>query len=115
VADARGPGAQVVTGGKRHARGELLLRAHGAGGRDARMMACAREETFGPVAPLFRFDTEDEVVRHGQRHRVRSGRATSTARDIGRSASASAEALEYGMVGVNTGLSCPPPRRLSAG
>ena len=66
-------------------------------------MAVAREETFGPVAPLFRFKTEAEAVRHGQRHRVRPRRPISTPATSA-APSASAEALEYGIVGINEGL-----------
>ena len=65
-------------------------------------MLVAREETFGPVAPLFRFETEAEAVQHGQRHRVRPGRYLYT-RDLAR-AWRCAEALEYGIVGLNTGI-----------
>jgi hypothetical protein len=64
--------------------------------------AVAKEETFGPLAPLFRFKDEAEVIAHGQRHRVRSGLVL-LCQDLGRVFRV-AEALEYGMVGVNTGL-----------
>ena len=65
-------------------------------------MLCAREETFGPVAPVFRFRTEDEVV--AAANATEFGLASYFySRDIGRIFRVS-EALEYGMVGVNTGL-----------
>src|SRR3546814_1993783 len=65
-------------------------------------MAVAREETFGPLAPLFRFETEDEVV--AMANDTEFGLASYFyARDLGRVWRV-AERLEYGMVGVNTGL-----------
>ena len=101
VADAVSKGAEVVVGGERHAAGPrcyapTLL----TGANDS--MEIAREEVFGPVAPVFRFETEKEVVRlandtpyglaayfYGRDH-ARIWRV--------------AEALEYGMVGINTGM-----------
>ena len=65
-------------------------------------MAVAKEETFGPLAPLFKFDTEEEVL--GYANDTEFGLASYFySRDIGRIFRVS-EALEYGMVGVNTGL-----------
>ena len=65
-------------------------------------MKAAREETFGPLAPLFKFETEDEVI--GYANDTEFGLASYFySRDIGRIFRVS-EALEYGMVGVNTGL-----------
>jgi succinate-semialdehyde dehydrogenase/glutarate-semialdehyde dehydrogenase len=65
-------------------------------------MLVAREETFGPLAPLFRFETEDEVV--AMANDTEFGLASYFyARDLGRVWRVS-ERLEYGMVGVNTGL-----------
>ena len=65
-------------------------------------MKVAREETFGPVAPLFRFDTVEDVI--GQANDTEFGLAAYFyARDISKIWKA-AEALEYGMVGINTGL-----------
>ena len=65
-------------------------------------MLCAREETFGPVAPVFRFKTEDEAV--AMANATEFGLASYFySRDIGRIFRV-AEALEYGMVGINTGL-----------
>ena len=65
-------------------------------------MAVAREETFGPLAPLFRFEDEAEVIR--QANDTEFGLAAYFyARDLGRVFRV-AEALEYGMVGINTGV-----------
>ena len=65
-------------------------------------LACAREETFGPVAPLFRFDTDAQAI--AMANATEFGLAAYFySRDIGRCFRV-AEALEYGMVGVNTGL-----------
>ena len=65
-------------------------------------MLVAREETFGPLAPLFKFETEEEVI--GYANDTEFGLASYFySRDIGRIFRV-AEALEYGMVGVNSGL-----------
>ena len=101
VADALDKGARIATGGKRHALGgnfyEPTVLLDVAPG-----MRVAREETFGPVAPLFRFDTEEEVVRMA--NDTESGLAAYFyTRDLARSWRVQ-EALEYGIVGVNTGL-----------
>ncbi|HVQ05790.1 MAG TPA: aldehyde dehydrogenase family protein, partial [Burkholderiaceae bacterium] len=65
-------------------------------------MLCAREETFGPVAPVFRFKTEDDVIELA--NATEFGLASYFySRDVGRIFRV-AEALEYGMVGINTGL-----------
>jgi len=65
-------------------------------------MAVAREETFGPVAPLFKFETEEEVI--AMSNDTEFGLAGYFyARDLGR-AWRVAEALEYGIVGINTGI-----------
>ena len=101
VADALGKGARIATGGKRHALGgnfyEPTVLLDVVPG-----MRIAREETFGPVAPLFRFDTEEEVVRMA--NDTESGLAAYFyTRDLARSWRVQ-EALEYGIVGVNTGL-----------
>jgi succinate-semialdehyde dehydrogenase/glutarate-semialdehyde dehydrogenase len=65
-------------------------------------MLCAREETFGPVAPIFKFDTEAEAI--ALANATEFGLASYFfSRDVGRIFRV-AEGLEYGMVGVNTGL-----------
>jgi succinate-semialdehyde dehydrogenase/glutarate-semialdehyde dehydrogenase len=99
LADACAKGAQVVTGGARM-EGTFfqptVLTGVTAG------MAVAREETFGPLAPVFRFDTEAEVI--AAANDTEFGLASYVfTRDLGRVWRVM-EALEYGMVGVNTGL-----------
>jgi succinate-semialdehyde dehydrogenase/glutarate-semialdehyde dehydrogenase len=101
IADALKRGARIVTGGHRHARGgtffEPTLLADVPEG--ALMF---KEETFGPVAPLFRFKTEEEAIRLA--NDTEFGLASYFyARDVGRIFRV-AEALEYGMVGINEGI-----------
>jgi succinate-semialdehyde dehydrogenase / glutarate-semialdehyde dehydrogenase len=99
VADALAKGAQVLTGGKR--QGARFFEPTVLSGATSDML-CAREETFGPVAPVFRFKTEAEVV--ALANATEFGLASYFySRDIGRIFRVG-EALEYGMVGVNTGL-----------
>jgi succinate-semialdehyde dehydrogenase / glutarate-semialdehyde dehydrogenase len=101
IADALKRGASVVTGGKRHALGGTFFQPTILANvpHDALMF---REETFGPVAPLFRFRTEEEVIRMA--NDTEFGLASYFyARDIGRIFRV-AEALEYGMVGINEGI-----------
>ncbi|MBX5223163.1 NAD-dependent succinate-semialdehyde dehydrogenase [Rhizobium sp. NLR8a] len=101
IQDAVAKGAGIVSGGKRHALGghffqPTILRDVDAG------MQVAREETFGPLAPLFRFRDEEDVIE--QANDTEFGLASYFyARDLSRVFRV-AEALEYGMVGVNTGL-----------
>ena len=101
VADAVAKGARVVGGGKRHKLGgnfyepTVLANVTPA-------MRVSREEIFGPVAPLFRFKTEAEAI--AMANATEFGLASYFyTRDLARSWRVS-EALEYGMVGVNTGL-----------
>jgi len=101
VADAIAQGAKVSTGGKRHALGGTFYEPTVLTQVTAEMKIF-REETFGPVAPLIRFHTDDEVIELA--NRTEFGLASYFySRDIGRIWRV-AEALEYGMVGVNTGL-----------
>ncbi len=101
IADATAKGARVLTGGKRHDLGQSFFQPTVLGNVTSEM-AVAKEETFGPVAPLFRFETEDEVV--AMANDTEFGLASYFyARDLGRVWRV-AERLEYGMVGVNTGL-----------
>jgi succinate-semialdehyde dehydrogenase/glutarate-semialdehyde dehydrogenase len=101
IADALAKGAKVMAGGKRHALGGLFFEPTVLTGVDPKMKV-AREETFGPVAPLFRFKDEAEAVRLA--NDTEFGLASYFyGRDVGRIWRV-AEALEYGIVGINTGL-----------
>ena len=101
VADAVAKGARVLCGGARHELGgnffqpTVLADVHPD-------MRIAREETFGPLAPLFRFDTEEQAI--ALANATEFGLAAYFySRDVGRCWRLG-EALEYGMVGINTGL-----------
>jgi succinate-semialdehyde dehydrogenase/glutarate-semialdehyde dehydrogenase len=101
VADATAKGARVLLGGKRHALGGSFYEPTVLADVTP-AMAVAREETFGPVAPLFRFKDEAEAIRMA--NDTEFGLASYFyARDVGRIVRV-AEALEYGMVGINEGL-----------
>jgi succinate-semialdehyde dehydrogenase/glutarate-semialdehyde dehydrogenase len=101
VADASAGGAKVLIGGKRHARGGTFYEPTVLA-NVLPVMKIFREETFGPVAPLIRFKTDAEVV--DLANRTEYGLAAYFySRDIGRIWRV-AETLDYGMVGVNTGL-----------
>ena len=101
IADATAKGARVVVGGKRHALGGTFFEPTILADVTPQM-TIAREETFGPVAPLFRFATEDEAL--ALANDTPSGLAAYFySRDIGRVWRVS-EALEYGIVGINTGI-----------
>lgn len=101
IADALEKGARVLAGGKRHALGGTFFEPTVLADVTPAMRV-AREETFGPLAPLFRFHTDDEVV--AMANDTEFGLASYFySRDIGRIWRV-AEALEYGMVGINTGL-----------
>lgn len=101
IADATSKGAKILTGGKRHALGQSFFQPTVIANVTPDM-AVSREETFGPLAPLFRFETEDEVV--ALANDTEFGLASYFfARDLGRVWRV-AERLDYGMVGVNTGL-----------
>ena len=101
VQDAVSKGAKVVVGGGRHARGGRYYQPTVLANVTEDML-CMHEETFGPVAPVVRFTDESDVVRLA--NNTEYGLASYFySRDIGRIFRV-AEALEYGMVGVNTGL-----------
>ncbi|WP_343117161.1 NAD-dependent succinate-semialdehyde dehydrogenase [Ostreiculturibacter nitratireducens] len=101
IADVLAGGGQVVTGGKRHELGGTFFEPTVVTGVKPEMKV-SQEETFGPLAPLFRFETEEEVI--GYANDTIFGLASYFyARDVGRITRVQ-EALEYGMVGVNTGL-----------
>ena len=101
IKDALDKGATLVTGGKRHALGGSFFEPTVLTGV-TQQMAVATEETFGPVAPLFRFETEEEVIEQANAT-IFGLAAYFYARDIGRVTRVQ-EGLEYGIVGVNTGI-----------
>jgi succinate-semialdehyde dehydrogenase/glutarate-semialdehyde dehydrogenase len=101
IEDAVSHGARVVLGGKRHRLGGTFYEPTIIADVTTKMKV-AREETFGPVAPLFRFKTEDEAIHMA--NDTEFGLASYFyARDVGRIWRVSS-ALEYGIVGVNEGL-----------
>ena len=101
IKDAVSKGARIVVGGKKHALGGLFFEPTVLTGVNTTMKV-TREETFGPVAPLFRFKAEDEGV--AMANDTEFGLASYFyARDIGRIWRVG-EGIESGMVGVNTGL-----------
>ncbi|MBI2584642.1 MAG: NADP-dependent succinate-semialdehyde dehydrogenase [Rhodospirillales bacterium] len=101
VRDALAKGARLVAGGKRHQLGgsffEPTILAD-----VTQQMKVAREETFGPVAPLFRFKTDGEVIRMANDTEFGLA-AYFYSRDIGR-VWKTAEQLEYGIIGINEGI-----------
>ncbi len=101
VADALGHGAKLLTGGARHANAGTFYQPTVL--RDVAADALlTREETFGPVAGLVRFKTEEDALRLANNSRAGLA-AYAFTRDLARSWRVS-EGLEYGMVGMNTGL-----------
>lgn len=101
IADAVNKGGQIVAGGSRHSLGFSFFEPTIIAQAD-HSMAVAREETFGPLAPVFRFADEDEVI--GLANESEFGLAAYFyARDVGRIMRV-AKAIEAGIVGVNTGV-----------
>ena len=101
ITDALEKGARVVTGGKRHAKGSTFFEPTVLADVKTNMKV-THEETFGPVAPLFRFKTEEELIKLA--NDTEYGLASYFySRDIGRIWRV-AEALEYGIVGINAGI-----------
>ena len=101
IADALAKGGKVLAGGTRHGNGGRFFEPTLVVGATSEMKV-AREETFGPLAPLFRFETEDEAV--ARANDTEYGLACYFyTQDLGR-AFRVMEALEYGLVGVNEGL-----------
>jgi succinate-semialdehyde dehydrogenase/glutarate-semialdehyde dehydrogenase len=101
IADAVSKGAKIVAGGKTHALGGLYYEPTILVDVPASAVV-SREETFGPLAPVFRFQDEDDVVR--QANDTEFGLAAYFySKDLGRVFRVG-EALEYGIVGVNTGI-----------
>ena len=101
IADVLAKGGKVAQGGKRHALGGSFFEPTIVTGVTADMLV-ATEETFGPMAPLFRFDTEAEVI-EAANNTIFGLASYFYARDYARIIRVQ-EGLEYGMVGVNTGL-----------
>ena len=101
IEDAVSHGAHVLLGGKRHSLGQTFFEPTVLGDVTPKMKV-AREETFGPVAPLFRFETDEQAIEMA--NDTEFGLASYFySRDIARIWRA-AEGLESGMVGINTGL-----------
>ena len=101
IADAVAKGGRLLTGGKRHALGHSFFEPTVIADTSPEMLV-AREETFGPLAPLFRFKTDADVI--AMANDTEFGLASYFySRDIGRIWRV-AEGLESGMVGINTGL-----------
>jgi succinate-semialdehyde dehydrogenase / glutarate-semialdehyde dehydrogenase len=101
IADAVKKGAKVIAGGKRHELGGSFFQPTVLANVNTQM-AVAREETFGPVAPLFRFTTDEEAVQMANDTEFGLA-AYFFSRDLGR-VWRTAEQLEYGIVGINTGI-----------
>lgn len=101
VQDAVSKGAQVITGGKRSHLGRSFYEPTILGGAETGMRI-AKEEVFGPVAPVFRFKTEEDAIRMANDTEFGLA-AYFYARDLGRVWRVG-EALEYGMVGINSGI-----------
>lgn len=101
IEDAVSKGGKIMTGGKPHALGGLFFEPTIITGVTAQMRV-ATEETFGPLAPLFRFQTDEEVIQQAN-DTIYGLAAYFYSRDIGRIWRV-AEALEYGMVGINSGI-----------
>jgi len=101
IADAVGKGATVALGGKRHALGGTFFEPTILTGVTQDMQV-AKDETFGPLAPLFSFKTEEEVI--GYANDTEFGLASYFySRDVGRIWRVM-EGLEYGIVGINEGI-----------
>ena len=101
IRDAVGAGASVVAGGKRHTLGGTFFEPTVLTGVTPAMKV-AREETFGPLAPLFKFGAEEDAIRLANATEFGLA-AYFYSRDIGRIWRVG-EALEYGIVGVNVGI-----------
>ena len=101
IKDAVSKGAKISVGGERHEKGGTFFKPTILTGVTPDMKV-AREETFGPLAPLFKFETEEDAIRMA--NDTEFGLASYFyCRDIGRVWRVS-EGLEYGIVGINTGI-----------
>jgi succinate-semialdehyde dehydrogenase/glutarate-semialdehyde dehydrogenase len=101
IADAVKKGAKVITGGKRHALGGTFFEPTVISNVTSEM-AVAREETFGPLAPIFRFESEEEAIRLANDTEYGLACYFYT-KDLGRTFRV-ADALQYGQVGINAGV-----------
>lgn len=101
IADAISKGAKVLSGGKPHSKGLSFFEPTILTGV-TKEMAVAREETFGPLAPLFKFDTEEEVI--SMANNTEFGLAAYLYTNNAARQWRVGEALEYGIVGINTGI-----------
>jgi succinate-semialdehyde dehydrogenase/glutarate-semialdehyde dehydrogenase len=101
IADATSKGAEILTGGKRHALGGTFFEPTILTGVTSEMMV-TEDETFGPVAPLFKFDTEEEVLAAAN-DTIFGLAAYFYSNDLSR-VTRMQEGLEYGIIGVNSGL-----------
>lgn len=101
IQDALAKGGHMLTGGQRHALGGNWFQPTVIAGVTAEM-ACAQEETFGPLAPVFRFDNEANVI--AEANDTEFGLAAYFYSESATRIWRVSEALEYGMVGINTGL-----------
>ena len=101
IADAVGKGAKVISGGKRHALGGMFFEPTVLADMTTDMIV-TKEETFGPVAPLYRFETEEEALKMANDTEFGLA-AYFYSRDIGR-VWRMMEGLEYGIVGANEGI-----------
>ena len=100
IKDAVDKGAKILVGGERHEKGQTFFQPTVLRDMSDDMMI-AKDETFGPVAPLFRFENEDDVIIKAN-DTIYGLASYFFTRDIGRVWKV-AEALEYGMVGINSG------------
>ncbi|WGH79912.1 NAD-dependent succinate-semialdehyde dehydrogenase [Jannaschia ovalis] len=101
VTDAREKGGEIVTGGRRHANGGTFFQPTVVTGA-TQAMKFATEEIFGPLAPVFRFDTEDEAIEMANAT-VYGLACYAYTKDLGRAFRLN-EGLQYGMIGINSGL-----------
>jgi succinate-semialdehyde dehydrogenase/glutarate-semialdehyde dehydrogenase len=101
IADAVSKGGKVLVGGKRHALGGSFFQPTVIGNATPKMLV-AREETFGPMAPIFRFKTEKDAIKMANDTEFGLA-AYFYARDVGRIWRV-AGGLEYGIVGINEGI-----------
>ena len=101
ISDARQKGGEVVTGGARHDKGGSFFKPTIITAATQAMMF-AREEIFGPLAPVFRFDSEEEVIKLANDTEFGLGCYAYTP-DLGRAFRLN-EGLDYGMIGINSGL-----------